>query len=109
MNITENEYEKIINHILSLIDNNEYYITQHAHIEMYEELYTIEDVILGIKNGEIIEQYPEHKRGPCCLISGKTNKNRPIHIVTTTTQEKLIIITVYEPTKPKWISPTKRG
>jgi len=105
----ENEYEKIIKHIRSLIDHNEYYITQHAHAEMYEELYTIEDVLYGIKNGEIIEHYSEHKRGPCCLINGKTNKNKPIHVVTTTMQKSLVIITVYEPKTPKWISPTKRG
>jgi hypothetical protein len=103
------EHKNIIYHLRSLIDKNDYYLTQHAHVEMYEEFYTIDDVIYGIKNGEIIEHYPEHKRGPCCLINGRTNKNRPIHIVTTTTQEKLIIITVYEPVKPKWISPSKRG
>ena len=80
MNIKE--HENIINHLRSLIDKNEYYITQHAHTEMYEEFYAIDDVTYGIKNGEIIEHYPEHKRGTCCLINGKTNKNRPIHIVT---------------------------
>ncbi len=89
MDIKENE--KIISHLLSLVNKNEYYITQHAHAEMYEEEYSIEDVIYGIRNGEIIEHYPEHKRGPCCLINGKTNKDRPIHVVTTTMQKSLVI------------------
>jgi hypothetical protein len=107
--LNDNDYQKIIKHIRSLIDKDEYYLTQHAHTEMYEDLFTINDVLIGIKNGEIIEHYPDHKRGPCCLINGKTLNNRSIHIVTTTMQNRLIIITVYEPKSPKWISPIRRG
>lgn len=83
-------------------------VTQHAQQEMVEDEFTLDDVIEGINTGEIIENYPEHKRGACCLINGLSKEGRPIHIVCTTTQPKLIIITVYEPKPPKWITPTQR-
>jgi hypothetical protein len=55
-----------------------------------------------------LENYPEHRRGACCLLSGFTHGGRRIHIVCTTARPVLIIITVYEPRPPKWVTPTRR-
>jgi hypothetical protein len=83
-------------------------VTQHAQQEMVQEDIALDEVLQAIKTGQILENYPEHKRGPCCLIYGLTLRSRPLHIVCTTTQPSLIIITVYEPKLPKWVSPTQR-
>ncbi|MBI3972422.1 MAG: DUF4258 domain-containing protein [Chloroflexi bacterium] len=56
----------------------------------------------------MLENYPEHRRGACCLIGGTTSTGRPIHVVCTTARPMLIIITAYEPQPPKWITPTQR-
>lgn len=84
-------------------------VTQHAQQEMVEENITLDEVLQAITTAQIIENYPEHKRGPCCLLNGLTMKSRPLHIVCTTAQPVLIIITVYEPKLPKWVSPTQRS
>jgi hypothetical protein len=55
-----------------------------------------------------LENYAEHKSGPCCLIYGRTLQGRPLHVVCTTAQPLLIFITVYEHLPPKWVSPTQR-
>ena len=83
-------------------------VTQHAQVEMDAEDITLDEVLAAIANGQILEDYAEHKRGPCCLLYGRTHQGRPLHIVCTTAQVVLIIITVYVPLPPKWISPTKR-
>lgn len=84
-------------------------ITQHAHEEMVAENITLQEVFEALARGEILEDYPEHRRGPCCLVSGLTGEGRPLHVVCTTAQPLLIVITVYEPKPPKWITPTRRG
>jgi hypothetical protein len=83
-------------------------ITQHAQREMVEEDITFDEVLEAIATGQILENYPEHRRGACCLLNGSTHEGRPLHIVCTTTRPVLIIITVYEPKPPKWITPTQR-
>jgi hypothetical protein len=83
-------------------------ITQHAQREMVEEDITFDEVLEAIATGQILENYPEHRRGACCLLNGFTHEGRPLHIVCTTTRPMLIIITVYEPKPPKWITPTQR-
>ena len=82
--------------------------TQHANIEMINDNFSNEDVIRALVDGEIIENYPDHKRGPCCLINGPALDERPVHVVCGTGYPELVIITVYEPKPPKWISPVKR-
>lgn len=83
-------------------------ITQHALEEMDAEKVTLVEVLAAIANGQILEYYTEHKRGPCCLLYGQTHQKRPLHVVCTTAQPVLIIITVYVPLLPKWVNPTQR-
>lgn len=83
-------------------------ITQHAQQEMVEEDVTLNEVLEAIAVSEILENYPSHRRGPCCLLNGLTHEGRFIHIVCTTARPVLIIITVYEPKPPKWVTPTQR-
>ena len=83
-------------------------VTQHAQQEMVEEDVTLDEVLQVVATGQILEYYPEHKRGACGLLLGWTRLGRVLHIVCTTAQPILIIITVYEPKLPKWTTPTQR-
>ena len=84
-------------------------ITIHAQQEMVDEDISLDQVRQAVANSQILENYPEHRRGPCCLVSGDTVAGRPLHVVCTTAQPVLIIITTYEPKPPKWATPTQRG
>ena len=83
-------------------------ITQHAQQEMVEEGINLDQVLEAISRGEIVEHYPEHRRGACCLVYGVTDRRRPLHVVCTTAQPMLILITAYEPRAPKWRTPRER-
>jgi hypothetical protein len=82
--------------------------TLHAQQEMAEEAISPEDVLHAIATAQVLENYPAHQRGACCLLSGQSGQGRPLHIVCTTAQATLILITVYEPVPPKWTTPTQR-
>lgn len=83
-------------------------ITQHAQVEMDAEEITLDEVLMAISSSSILEDYPEHKHGSCCLLYGYTFEGRHLHIVCTTALPRLVIITVYEPLPPKWVSPMQR-
>lgn len=84
-------------------------VTQHAHEEMVAEAISLDEVYEALLAGEVLEDYPQHRRGACCLIGGHTKAGRPLHVVCTTRGPMLIIITAYEPQPPKWTTPTQRG
>ena len=89
--------------------NDQFRISAHAHQEMVEENILLDDLVDALKHATLIENYPEHRRGPCCLICGLNEAGRYLHIVCTTSLDPAIIITVYEPKSPKWITPFTRG
>jgi hypothetical protein len=113
MTITENEADvtdlkAVLERIRAQADVENLRITQHAQQEMVEEGITLDEVLEAIATGQILENYPEHRRGACCLLNGLTQDGRPLHIVCTTARPVLIMITVYEPKPPKWITPAHR-
>ncbi len=98
-----------IREIQSKVRSGKYEISFHAEKERYAESITISDLESAIYNGEILEDYPDDRRGPSCLVLGYSQE-RSIHIVcghVSTTW--LRIITVYIPRFPKWIDARTRG
>ena len=102
------ELEALIARIKSQAGAGAFRVTQHAHQEMVEEEITLDEVVQAIQRGEILEVYPEHRRGACCLVNGFTDEGRPLHLVCTTGQPLLILITAYQPRLPKWLTPRER-
>ena len=85
----------------------------HALDEMNAEdkLITTDEVRSVVFNGEIIEDYPEDKRGHSCLMFGMPDNRRPVHVVCAPKEEYLAIITAYIPSLEKWETDfkTRRG
>ncbi|MFH0765675.1 MAG: DUF4258 domain-containing protein [Calditrichota bacterium] len=61
------------------------------------------DVRTVIKDGEIIEDYPEDSRGHSVLMLGRGLDGRPIHVVCAPKEEFLTIITAYLPERREWL------
>ncbi len=62
----------------------------------------VEEVIAS--STEVIEEYPEDKYGPSCLILGFTKTGRPLHVQCSYPSRPLIkIITVYDPDPNLWV------
>jgi hypothetical protein len=53
---------------------------------------------------QVIEDYPDDKYGPSCLILGFTDAGRPLHIQCSYPSRPLIkVITLYQPDPELWI------
>ena len=95
--------------IKDFVKNNDYVFTLHGDKERQNDNLLISEVIEAIENGIIIEEYEDTGRGESCLIAGFTNKGKPIHIVCGELNNKVVIITVYIPTPPKFKNIYQRG
>lgn len=87
--------------------------TKHARDEMEgEEFGEImeREVFEAILSSKIIESYPEDDPYPSFLIYGRTIEDRPLHIVCAYARDenRVIIITVYQPDPTRWIDFEKR-
>ena len=76
--------------------------TKHGAEQRINRGISSEEIEQAILAGEIIEDYPFDKYEPSCLILGKTEGERVLHIQIAL-YPIISIITVYEPTPKKWI------
>ncbi|RLA06916.1 MAG: DUF4258 domain-containing protein [Gammaproteobacteria bacterium] len=97
-----------IENIQQEINNDNYFLSKHADDERKNDNITILELEQAILNGYILEKYDDDIRGSSCLIVGFTDEGKPIHVVCGTKSEVLVIITVYIPTAPKFITPFQR-
>jgi len=67
--------------IVESIEGNKVMITDHADEEAYNDRLSFNDILASISAGEIIEQYPEDKPYPSCLILSRNVKAELIHTV----------------------------
>lgn len=85
------------------IAQDEFEFSKHAVDQSILRRIQVQEIRETIANGQIIEDYPNDKYGPSCLILGFTTVQRPIHIQCSYPTRPLIkIITVYEPDSQRW-------
>ena len=77
-------------------------ITEYARLRLYERKISVDDIINGIKTGEIIKQYEDDKPYPSCLILGFSVQSKYIHIVVSCDTDFIYLITAYFPNSDVW-------
>lgn len=86
------------------IESNRLEFTKHALDQSILRNITVQEVREAFLECEIIEDYPEDKYGPSCLVFGKTKSDRPLHIQCTHPSREIVkIITLYQPDPEQWI------
>lgn len=94
----------MIEEIRQKITQGQFEFSKHAVDQSLIRHISVQELREAIATGEIIEDYPDDKYGPSCLIFGFTPANRPIHIQCSYPSRPLIkIITLYEPDPKRWI------
>jgi len=85
------------------IANNQFELSKHAVDQSISRQIRLQEIREAIANSQIIEDYPNDKYAPSCLICGLTKTGKTIHIQISYPSRPLVkIITVYEPDPQKW-------
>jgi hypothetical protein len=90
-----------IDKIRKFIEGDQFVISHHARIRMFERNVSTEILKELILGGEIIEKYVDDFPCPSILMLGFINKN-PFHVVIAQCLDHIRIITVYKPDDSKW-------
>ena len=75
----------------------------HAIRRMFEREISDQEVLKVIREGEVIEEYPNDEPYPSMLILGFVN-DRPIHVVLAVNEKESmgIVVTAYQPDPSLW-------
>ena len=93
-----------LDEIRTKIRNWQFELSLHATSQSIIRRITMQEVREAVEVCEILEDYPEDKYGPSCLILGFTKAKRPLHIQCSYPSRPLLkLITLYEPDPRRWI------
>ncbi|MEI7824527.1 MAG: DUF4258 domain-containing protein [Chlorobiaceae bacterium] len=96
---------KNIEEIRAHLTRGEFEFSYHAFKRAVERNISESEIQEIVENSEIIEDYPDDKYAPSCLLLGFTQSGRPIHIQVTrieTGEGMIKIITMYQPDEEGW-------
>jgi len=98
----------MLDEIKKKVSIGDYRLTIHAFERCVERNVSPDELKDVILSGEIIENYPEDKYGPSCLIHGTSETGKILHVQCSI--DPVWIVTVYDPTlKPEeWDESFKR-
>lgn len=91
-----------IQSLRNLCNDDTIILTQHMFNRMGERNIEYNDIKSCILTGEIIEQYPTDYPFPSCLVLGKTESGKPIHVNVGLGNGAIYFITAYFPDLIKW-------
>ncbi|MEH1839688.1 MAG: DUF4258 domain-containing protein [Nostoc sp.] len=93
----------LIEEIRQKVADEQFEFSKHAVDQSILRQVQVQEIREVIANGQVIEDYPNDKYGPSCLISGLTQARRPIHVQCSYPSGVLVrIITLYQPDPQKW-------
>jgi len=99
----------LIDEIQAKVETDQFEFSKHAVDQSIIRRISVREVREAIANGKVIEDYPEDKHGPSCLIFGRAATGRPIHVQCSHPSRPLIkVVTLYEPDPARWIDFKKR-
>ncbi|MFZ1474232.1 MAG: DUF4258 domain-containing protein [Anaerolineae bacterium] len=99
--ILDREYMIELQAIQYIARRQQLFFTDHAVRQMARRAITDQEVTDAILNGEILEDYPDDKYSPSCLILGLTKQGRPLH-VQCSAPPRVRVVTVYQPDPKEW-------
>lgn len=78
--------------------------SRHALDQSMLRMISVREIREAIQTAILIEDYPDDKYGPSCLLLGFTLAARPLHVQCSYPTRPIVkVITVYEPDPADWI------
>ena len=95
---------KTLDRIRSDLASGQFEFSRHAFRRAVERNVAESEIMAAGKDAVIIEDYPDDKYSPSCLLLGFALAGRPLHIqVSRQEADKVRIITLYEPNEEEWV------
>lgn len=94
-----------IDRVRDLLRTGDVRISEHGYDELAEDGLTAREVIAGVKEAVVVEEYLNYAKGPCVLLLQKDRAGEPIHVVWGIPKghnKPVVLVTAYRPDPGRW-------
>jgi hypothetical protein len=91
--------------ILRLIQDGEIVVSNHGYDELAEDSLTVREVLSGVYDAVVVEEYPVYPKGPCVLVLQRDASGKPVHVVwgiPKGSTSPAVLVTAYRPDANLW-------
>jgi hypothetical protein len=88
-----------------LVQSGSVRISEHGYDELAADNIFARDVVEGVQEGKVVEDYPSFPKGPSVLVLQQDRNGGPIHAVWGIPKghhEPAVLITAYRPDPTRW-------
>jgi len=100
---------KTLDTVRNQLEIGEFDFSRHALKRAVERNISEAEIMQLGKAAILIEEYPDDKNSPSCLLLGYTQAGCPLHLQVSLAERPLVkIITLYQPNPKEWIDDRDR-
>jgi hypothetical protein len=97
--------EKVWPRILALVSQGNVRISEHGYDELSQDGLLAREIVAGVGNGLVVEEYPDYPKGPCVLVLQRDAAGNPVHVVwgiPRNAASPAVLVTAYRPDAALW-------
>ncbi|MFN0074257.1 MAG: DUF4258 domain-containing protein [Chloroflexota bacterium] len=97
--------------VLALVARHEVVVSDHGYDELAADAILVQDILIGVQNAIVVEDYPTYAKGPCVLVLQQDPQGRPLHVVWGIPKDAVapaVVVTAYRPDPTRWTDNFKR-
>ena len=96
---------RTLGRVQQLLAEDEVRISDHGYDELAADAILAGEVIAGVQQAVVLEDFPDYVKGPCVLVLQHDSAGNAIHAVwgiAQGTTSPAVLITAYRPDHEKW-------
>ena len=96
---------EFVERVRVLIRAGDIRISEHGYDELAEDGLTAREVLGGIQESVVVEEYLNYPKGPCVLFLQKDRAGEPVHVVWGIPKghdKPVVLVTAYRPDSERW-------